>query len=297
VITHRYAATDYEGGARLWVSRRLRQGRAHLVRSVIWRVRRCSLKSRRASAELEEIRSAGLFSPQRVIVTPHSPPSRCTGGREVLNLCANNTLGLADDPRVVAAGEGGTDRWGYGMASCALICRTRRFTSSSSAASRVPHDEDSILYSSCFDANGACRDAARQGRRRNQHRRADHASIIDGIGCAAPPLPLHNRTWRTSRNNCNKLRCAAQADSDRRCVLDDGYVSPLAEICELAERYDAMVMVDDSHAVGSSVSMVVARQSLHDVADRVDIVTARWARLWAGAKWRYVSAARRSSIC
>ena len=204
-------------------------------------------------AELEEIRSAGLFKSERVIVTPQQPTVKVTGGREVLNLCANNYLGLADDPRVVAAAKEALDRWGYGMASVRFICGTQEVHKQlERRLSAFLMTEDSILYSSCFDANGGLFETLLGKDDAVISDELNHASIIDGIRlCAARRYRYHNRDMAHLEEQLQQA-----SDARRRLIATDGvfsmdgYVSPLAEICELAERYDAMVMVDDSHAVG-----------------------------------------------
>ena len=244
------------------------------------------------SAELEEIRSAGLFKPERVIITPQQATVKVSDGREVLNLCANNYLGLADDPRVVAAAKDALDRWGYGMASVRFICGTQEVHKElERRLSAFLQTEDSILYSSCFDANGGLFETLLGEEDAVISDELNHASIIDGIRlCAARRYRYHNRDMAHLEEQLQQA-----SDARRRLIATDGvfsmdgYVSPLREICELAERYDAMVMVDDSHAVGFIGDHGRGTPELHDVVDRVDIVTGTLGKALGGASGGYVS--------
>ena len=244
------------------------------------------------SAQLEEIRSAGLFKPERVIITPQQATVKVSDGREVLNLCANNYLGLADHPRVVAAAKDALDRWGYGMASVRFICGTQEVHKElERRLSAFLQTEDSILYSSCFDANGGLFETLLGEEDAVISDELNHASIIDGIRlCAARRYRYHNRDMAHLEEQLQQA-----SDARRRLIATDGvfsmdgYVSPLREICELAERYDAMVMVDDSHAVGFIGDHGRGTPELHDVVDRVDIVTGTLGKALGGASGGYVS--------
>ena len=214
-----------------------------------------------------------------------------SGGDEVLNLCANNYLGLADDPRVVAAAKEALDRWGYGMASVRFICGTQEIHKQlERRLSEFLRTEDSILYSSCFDANGGLFETLLGDDDAVISDELNHASIIDGIRlCAAQRYRYQNRDMAHLEE---QLRQAS--DARRRLIATDGvfsmdgYVAPLSEICELAERYDAMVMVDDSHAVGFIGEHGRGTPELHGVADRVDIVTGTLGKALGGASGGYV---------
>ena len=274
------------GGLRGHGHRALRQGRAHLVRSLIGGPP-CSRKSATSSAaQLEEIRSEGLFKPERVIVTPQQATVKVSDGREVLNLCANNYLGLADDPRVVAAAKEALDRWGYGMASVRFICGTQEVHKElERRLSGFLGTEDSILYSSCFDANGGLFETLLGKDDAVISDELNHASIIDGIRlCSARRYRYHNRDMAHLEEQLQQA-----SDARRRLIATDGvfsmdgYVSPLREICDLADRYDAMVMVDDSHAVGFIGEHGRGTPELHGVADRVDIVTGTLGKALGGA--------------
>jgi len=243
------------------------------------------------SAQLEEIRAQGLFKAERVIVTPQQATVQVSDGGEVLNLCANNYLGLADDPRVVAAAKEALDRWGYGMASVRFICGTQEIHKElERRLSGFLRTEDSILYSSCFDANGGLFETLLGKDDAVISDELNHASIIDGIRlCAARRYRYHNRDMAHLEENLQQA-----SDARRKLIATDGvfsmdgYVAPLREICELAERYDAMV-IDDSHAVGFVGEHGRGTPELHEVADRVDIVTGTLGKALGGASGGYVS--------
>jgi len=245
--------------------------------------------------ELNEIRSAGLFKAERVIVSPQGSSIRVADGAEVLNLCANNYLGLADDPRIVTAAKEALDRWGYGLASVRFICGTQELHKQlEQRISAFLGTEDTILYSSCFDANGGLFETLLCERDAVISDELNHASIIDGIRlCKARRLRYRNRNMVDLEDQLN-----ASADARRRLIATDGvfsmdgYVAPLDEICDLADRYQAMVMVDDSHAVGFVGARGRGTPELHDVTDRVDIVTGTLGKALGGASGGYTSGRR-----
>jgi glycine C-acetyltransferase len=247
------------------------------------------------SGELAEIRSAGLFKAERVIVTPQGSSIRVADGAEVLNLCANNYLGLADDPRIVAAAKEALDRWGYGLASVRFICGTQDVHKQlEQRISAFLGAEDTILYSSCFDANGGLFETLLGEQDAVISDELNHASIIDGIRLSkARRLRYRNRDMADLEGQLK-----ASADARRRLIATDGvfsmdgYVAPLGEICELAERYEAMVMVDDSHAVGFVGAGGRGTPELHGVSDRVDIVTGTLGKALGGASGGYTSGRR-----
>jgi glycine C-acetyltransferase len=242
-------------------------------------------------AELDEIDAQGLRKSERVIETPQSA-NIAVGTGEVLNLCANNYLGLADDPRVVQAAKAALDRWGYGLASVRFICGTQAVHKElEKGISAYLSTEDTILYSSCFDANGGLFETLLSEADAVISDELNHASIIDGIRlCRANRLRYHNRDMADLEE---QLKAAASAR--RRLVVTDGvfsmdgYVAPLADICELADRYGAMVMVDDSHAVGFVGPSGRGTPELHGVQDRVDIVTGTLGKALGGASGGYTS--------
>jgi glycine C-acetyltransferase len=244
------------------------------------------------SGELDEIRSAGLFKAERVIVSPQGSRIRVGDGKEVLNLCANNYLGLADDPRIVAAAKEALDRWGYGLASVRFICGTQDVHRQlEQRISGFLGTEDTILYSSCFDANGGLFETLLSEQDAVISDELNHASIIDGIRLSkARRLRYRNRDMADL-----EAQLKASADARRRLIATDGvfsmdgYVTPLAAICDLADRYQAMVMVDDSHAVGFVGPRGRGTPELHGVSDRVDIVTGTLGKALGGASGGYTS--------
>lgn len=247
------------------------------------------------SGELDEIRSAGLFKAERVIVSPQGSNIRVGDGQEVLNLCANNYLGLADDPRIVAAAKQALDRWGYGLASVRFICGTQDVHKQlEQRISGFLGTEDTILYSSCFDANGGLFETLLGEQDAVISDELNHASIIDGIRLSkARRLRYRNRDMADL-----EAQLKASADARRRLIATDGvfsmdgYVTPLGEICDLADRYGAMVMVDDSHAVGFVGARGRGTPELHGVSDRVDIVTGTLGKALGGASGGYTSGRR-----
>jgi glycine C-acetyltransferase len=249
-------------------------------------------------ATLEEIRAAGLHKPERVIGTPQSATVQVTaGGRpgEVLNFCANNYLGLADHPEVIAAAHEALDRWGYGMASVRFICGTQEVHKELEARlSAFLGQEDTILYSSCFDANGGVFETVLEAEDAVISDALNHASIIDGIRLSkARRFRYANRDMADLER---QLKEAAQGGARRKLIVTDGvfsmdgYLAPLREICDLADRYDAMVMVDDSHAVGFVGPGGRGTPELHGVMDRVDIITGTLGKALGGASGGYVAA-------
>ncbi|MFD0886686.1 glycine C-acetyltransferase [Streptosporangium algeriense] len=247
---------------------------------------------------LDEIAAAGLLKPERVITTPQRADIAVAGGGEVLNFCANNYLGLADHPEVINAAREALDRWGFGMASVRFICGTQEVHKQLEARlADFLGQEDTVLYSSCFDANGGVFETLLDERDAVISDALNHASIIDGIRLSkARRLRYANRDMADL-----EARLKEASDARRRLVVTDGvfsmdgYVAPLREICDLAERYEAMVMVDDSHAVGFVGAGGRGTPELHGVMDRVDIITGTLGKALGGASGGYVSARR--EIC
>ncbi len=247
---------------------------------------------REIRAELDQIRADGLFKTERVIVSPQGSSIRVEDGAEVLNFCANNYLGLADDPRLVEAAKEALDRWGYGLASVRFICGTQDVHKHlERRISGFLGTDDTILYSSCFDANGGLFETVLGEYDAVISDELNHASIIDGIRlCKARRLRYRNRDMADL-----EAQLRACGDARRRLIATDGvfsmdgYVAPLGEICTLAERYDAMVMVDDSHAVGIVGARGRGTPELHDVTDQVDIVTGTLGKALGGASGGYTS--------
>ena len=242
--------------------------------------------------QLQEIRDAGLEKPERVITSPQGA-TVAVMERDVLNLCANNYLGLADHPAVVAAARKALDRWGYGMASVRFICGTQEVHKELEAAlTEFLGTEDTILYSSCFDANGGIFEALLDENDAIISDALNHASIIDGIRlCKA-------RRYRYANRDMKELEARLRESADARfrlVVTDgvfsmDGYLAPLPEICDLADRHGAMVMVDDSHAVGFMGPNGRGTHEHHGVMGRVDVLTGTLGKALGGASGGYVSA-------
>ena len=244
------------------------------------------------TATLQEIRDAGLYKNERPLDSPQG--FRVTaGGKDVLNFCANNYLGLADHPDVVTAAKTALDEWGFGMASVRFICGTQtQHTELERELSTLLGTEATILFSSCFDANGGVFEALLDERDAVISDELNHASIIDGIRlCKAQRSRYRNRDLADLEE-----KLAAASGARRRLVVTDGvfsmdgYLAPLDGICELAERYDALVMVDDSHAVGFVGPNGGGTPDLFGVRDRVDINTGTLGKALGGASGGYVSA-------
>jgi glycine C-acetyltransferase len=242
-------------------------------------------------SEIVAIRAAGLYKEERVIATPQSGEV-AVADVELLNFCANNYLGLADHPTVIAAAHQALDRWGYGMASVRFICGTQEIhVELESRLSEFLETEATILYSSCFDANGGIFETLLEAEDAVISDALNHASIIDGIRLSKA------RRLRYANGDMDELeqRLREAADARRRLVVTDGvfsmdgYLAKLDQICDLAERYDAMVMVDDSHAVGFVGPRGRGTPELFGVADRVDVITGTLGKALGGASGGYVS--------
>jgi glycine C-acetyltransferase len=245
-------------------------------------------------ATIEEIRAAGLYKNERELASPQSAHV-LSAGQEVLNFCANNYLGLADHPAVVGAAKQALDEWGFGMASVRFICGTQtQHTLLESRLSEFLGTEATILYSSCFDANGGLFEVLLDDNDAVISDELNHASIIDGIRlCKAARYRYRNRDMADLETQLQ----AASGARRRMVVTDgvfsmDGYLAPLADICELAERYDAMVMGDDSHAVGFVGAGGAGTPELAGVRDRVDVLSGTLGKALGGASGGYVSGRR-----
>jgi glycine C-acetyltransferase len=246
-------------------------------------------------SQLQEIRGAGLWKPERVLDSPQRPNAELQGGDKVLVLCANNYLGLADDPRIIAAARNALDRWGFGMASVRFICGTQeQHKQLEHEIARFLGTEDTILYSSCFDANGGLFETLLSAEDAVISDELNHASIIDGIRLSkAQRFRYKNRDMADLEQQLK----AAEGARFRMIATDgvfsmDGYIAPLREICDLAERYHAMVMVDDSHAVGFVGATGRGSHEHARVMGRVDIFTGTLGKALGGASGGYVSGAK-----
>jgi len=248
-----------------------------------------------AARTLDEIRAAGLYKTERVITSPQSPRIAVAGGREVLNFCANNYLGLANDPRVLAAARASYDRWGYGLSSVRFICGTQALHKQLEARlSEFLGTEDTILYSSCFDANGGLFETLLGPEDAIISDELNHASIIDGIRLC--------KAQRLRYKNCDmadlEARLKEAASARMRLIATDGVfsmdgtIAPLDGICDLAERYDAAVMFDDSHATGFIGKTGRGTHEYRGVMGRVDILTSTLGKALGGASGGFTSGRR-----
>jgi glycine C-acetyltransferase len=241
---------------------------------------------------LSAIRDSGLYKHERELASPQSAHV-VSGGQRVLNFCANNYLGLADHPALIDAAKKALDDWGFGLASVRFICGTQtQHTKLERRLSAFLRTDATILYSSCFDANGGTFETLLDEQDAVISDELNHASIIDGIRlCKAQRYRYRNRDMADLET---QLKAASSAR--RRLVVTDGvfsmdgYLAPLDEICALAERCDALVMVDDSHAVGFVGPNGAGTPDLFGVQDRVDIVTGTLGKALGGASGGYVSA-------
>jgi glycine C-acetyltransferase len=242
--------------------------------------------------QIGQIKAAGMFKGERVLSSPQQPHVGVQDGRSVLNLCANNYLGLANHPAVRQAAHDALDRWGYGMASVRFICGTQELHKQlESALSQFLGTEDTILYSSCWDANGGLFETLLGAEDAVISDELNHASIIDGVRlCKAQRLRYRN-------NDMADLEARLQESHGARFRLIatdgvfsmDGTIANLAAICELADRYDALVMVDDSHAVGFLGPGGRGTPEFCGVERRVDIITGTLGKALGGGSGGYTS--------
>lgn len=247
------------------------------------------------AATVDEIREQGLYKSERVITTPQRDIIDTTSNFGVINMCANNYLGLADSPRVIRAAKEAYDRWGYGLASVRFICGTQKIHKDlESAISDFLGMEDTILYSSCYDANGGLFEPLLGENDAVISDELNHASIIDGIRlCKASKYKYRN-------NDMEDLRKQLEAAKEARIkmiVTDgvfsmDGYIANLKAICNLADEFDALVAVDDSHAVGFMGKGGRGTHEYCGVTGRVDIITGTLGKALGGASGGYISAKR-----
>jgi glycine C-acetyltransferase len=245
--------------------------------------------------QLEEVRAAGLYKTERVLSTPQDAHIGVSGAAQVLNLCANNYLGLAEHPAVLQAAHEALDRWGYGLASVRFICGTQELHKElERRLSRFLGTDDTILYSSCFDANGGLFETLLGADDAVISDELNHASIIDGIRlCKARRLRYRNNEMAEL-----ELRLKEAADARFRLIATDGVfsmdgtIADLRGICDLAERYDALVMVDDSHAVGFMGARGHGTPEHCGVEGRVDILTGTLGKALGGASGGYTSGRR-----
>ena len=244
---------------------------------------------------LGEIEAAGLFKRERIIATPQSARVAVNDGREVLNFCANNYLGLANHPELLRAAHAALERWGYGLSSVRFICGTQEIHKElEDRLTAFLGTEDTILYSSCFDANGGVFETLLGADDAVISDELNHASIIDGIRLC--------KAQRYRYKNCDlsdleaKLREADAKKARFKLIVTDGvfsmdgFIAPLREICDLADKYGALVMVDDSHAVGFMGQTGRGTHEHCGVLGRIDIFSGTLGKALGGASGGYISA-------
>jgi glycine C-acetyltransferase len=249
----------------------------------------------RLSAQTDELRTAGLFKPERVLASPQQPVVTLADGRQLINLCANNYLALANHPAIREAALAAIERHGYGMASVRFICGTQDVHKQLEARlSRFLGVDDTILYSSCFDANGGLFETLLDEQDAVISDALNHASIIDGIRlCKAQRL-------RYANDDLDELETRLKEASKARVRLIatdgvfsmDGVIARLKDICDLADRYGALVMVDDSHATGFVGQGGRGTPEYRDVMGRIDILTGTLGKALGGAAGGYTAARR-----
>jgi glycine C-acetyltransferase len=242
--------------------------------------------------KIHEIEEAGLFKRERLIESPQQAEVRVGSGTPVLNLCANNYLGLANHPAIVEAARKALEEWGYGLASVRFICGTQSIHKKlERRLSEFLGTDDTILYSSCFDANGGLFETLLDQEDAIISDELNHASIIDGIRLSKAAR------FRYKNGEMADLEAKLKEASGARTRLIatdgvfsmDGYIARLRDICDLADRYKAMVMVDDSHAVGFMGKSGRGTHEYHNVMDRVDILTGTLGKALGGASGGYTS--------
>ena len=244
------------------------------------------------SETIDSIREAGTYKAERIISTPQGASIQVRDEAPVLNMCANNYLGLANHPAVIQAAHEALDSWGYGLSSVRFICGTQSIhTELENKLTEFLQTEDTILYTSCFDANGGLFETLLDSADAIISDQLNHASIIDGVRlCKA-------QRFRYANNDMVDLEKQLQAAKDARYRLIatdgvfsmDGYIANLPVICELADKYDAMVMVDDSHSVGFMGRQGRGTHEYHDVLGRIDVITGTLGKALGGASGGYTS--------
>ena len=247
------------------------------------------------ATQADQMREAGTFKTERVLESPQAARIRVRGGREVINMCANNYLGLANHPEVVQAARESLDTWGYGLASVRFICGTQRLHKDlEERISRFIGQEETILYNSCWDANGGLFETILGPEDAIISDELNHASIIDGIRlCKARRLRYRNNDMADLR-----AKLAEAKDARYRLIATDGvfsmdgFLADLPAICQLADEYDALVMVDDSHAVGFIGPTGRGTPEHFGVTERIDILTGTLGKALGGASGGYTSGRR-----
>jgi glycine C-acetyltransferase len=244
------------------------------------------------SARLAEIENAGLFKRERLITSPQQPEISISTGESVLNLCANNYLGLSDHLEVIEAAQRALVDWGYGLSSVRFICGTQTLHKQlEERISEFLGTEDTILYSSCFDANGGLFETLLDDQDAVISDELNHASIIDGIRlCKAVRFRYKNSDMADLEFKLKESSSARQRLIATDGVFSmDGYIANLPGICDLAEKYHALVMIDDSHAVGFMGKSGRGTHEHHNVMGRVDMITGTLGKALGGASGGYTS--------
>ena len=244
---------------------------------------------------LTGIESEGLYKKERIITSPQSANIEVMGGMKVLNMCANNYLGLGNHPEIIKAAKESYDKWGYGLSSVRFICGTQQIHKElEKKISEFLEMEETILYTSCFDANGGLFETILTADDAIISDELNHASIIDGVRlCKAQRFRYKN----SNMNDLEEKLKEAKANNAKQILIAtdgvfsmDGYVANLKGICDLADKYDAMVMVDDSHAVGFMGKNGKGTHEYNDVIGRIDIITGTLGKALGGASGGYTSA-------
>ncbi|MDA1013070.1 MAG: glycine C-acetyltransferase [Planctomycetota bacterium] len=241
---------------------------------------------------LDEIRDGGLHKAERVITTPQDARIQVGDAEPVLNMCANNYLGLAEHPDIVKAAHEGLDRWGYGLSSVRFICGTQSIHKQLEAKiSEFLGTEDTILYTSCFDANGGLFETLLSEEDAVISDELNHASIIDGVRlCKAQRHRYRNSDLADLEAKLQQTQSARFRMIATDGVFSmDGYIANLPGICDLADKYNALVMVDDSHAVGFMGSRGRGTHEHHGVVERIDVITGTLGKALGGASGGYTS--------
>ena len=243
--------------------------------------------------QLDAIREAGTYKEERIITTPQKSRIDTTKAKGVVNMCANNYLGLSNNPELIAAAKASYDEWGFGLSSVRFICGTQDIHKQLEARiAKFVGTEDAILYSSCFDANGGLFETLLGPEDAVISDELNHASIIDGVRlCKAKRLRYHNNDMEDLKAKLEEAKdCRIKLIATDGVFSMDGYIANLKGICDLAEEYDALVMVDDSHAVGFMGEHGRGTAEHCGVMGRVDIITGTFGKALGGASGGYTAA-------
>jgi glycine C-acetyltransferase len=245
--------------------------------------------------QLAEIKAQGLYKSERIIASPQAPQLKLADGQELLNFCANNYLGLSNHPEIITAAQDALEKWGFGLSSVRFICGTQAIHKElEKQLSDFLGTEDTILFSSCFDANGGVFEPLFDDQSAIISDELNHASIIDGVRlCKAQRL----RYTHMNMENLEKCLIEAANAKYRIIVSDgvfsmDGHIAPLPQICELAERYAALVMIDDSHATGYLGATGRGTAEFYGLLGKIDLITTTFGKALGGASGGCISGRR-----